>query len=161
MPTFPLYCPTTYVEHSFTTDRHHSKASHYAVFPNNRITDQRTPAAWLEPIADAYESAHEAIRYSALIAQSTKSSANPLRQGSLLSGQQCCTGGSTLPVASCSNLWACLAAHAARPDAHGISSRKDKILAVFMIGLAVFASFVAIYSDAYAIFKKNASPSRE
>ncbi|KAL3636166.1 Amino acid transporter avt6a [Castilleja foliolosa] len=46
-------------------------------------------------------------------------------------------------------------------DAHGISSRKDKILAVFMVGLAVFASLVAIYSDAYAIFKKNASPSRE
>ncbi|KAL2233478.1 probable sodium-coupled neutral amino acid transporter 6 [Sesamum indicum] len=46
-------------------------------------------------------------------------------------------------------------------DAHGITSWKDKTLAVFMVGLAVFASLVAIYSDAYAIFKKNASPSRE
>ncbi|KAK4423652.1 Amino acid transporter AVT6A [Sesamum alatum] len=46
-------------------------------------------------------------------------------------------------------------------DTHGITSWKDKTLAVFMVGLAVFASLVAIYSDAYAIFKKNASPSRE
>ncbi|KAL0446964.1 UNVERIFIED_CONTAM: Amino acid transporter AVT6A [Sesamum latifolium] len=46
-------------------------------------------------------------------------------------------------------------------DVHGITSWKDKTLAVFMVGLAVFASLVAIYSDAYAIFKKNASPSRE
>lgn len=46
-------------------------------------------------------------------------------------------------------------------DAHGITSWKEKLLAVFMVGLAVFASGVAIYSDAYAIFKKNASPTRE
>ncbi|KAG8382996.1 hypothetical protein BUALT_Bualt05G0137900 [Buddleja alternifolia] len=44
-------------------------------------------------------------------------------------------------------------------DARGeASSRKDKILAVFMVGLAVFANLVAIYSDAYAIFKRNESP---
>lgn len=35
------------------------------------------------------------------------------------------------------------------------------MLAAFMVGLAVFANSVAIYSDAYAIFRKNASPSRE
>lgn len=46
-------------------------------------------------------------------------------------------------------------------DAHGITSWKEKVSAVFMVGLAVFASAVAIYSDAYAIFKKNASPTRE
>ncbi|KAL2546583.1 Transmembrane amino acid transporter family protein [Forsythia ovata] len=43
-------------------------------------------------------------------------------------------------------------------DAHGIATKKDKILAVFMIGLAVFTNSMAIYSDAYAIFKRNASP---
>ncbi|KAK6133780.1 hypothetical protein DH2020_032491 [Rehmannia glutinosa] len=46
-------------------------------------------------------------------------------------------------------------------DSHGVTCRKEKILAVFMVGLAVFASLVAIYSDAYAIFSRNASPSRE
>ncbi|XP_057809915.1 amino acid transporter AVT6A-like [Salvia miltiorrhiza] len=46
-------------------------------------------------------------------------------------------------------------------DAHGITSWKHKTLAVFMVGLAVFASLVAIYSDAYAIFKRNATPTRE
>ncbi|KAL7149248.1 hypothetical protein ABFS83_05G026800 [Erythranthe nasuta] len=45
-------------------------------------------------------------------------------------------------------------------DSEGISGTKDKILAVFMVGLAVFANSVAIYSDAYAIFRKNVSPSR-
>ncbi|KAL2519216.1 Transmembrane amino acid transporter family protein [Abeliophyllum distichum] len=43
-------------------------------------------------------------------------------------------------------------------DAHGIATKKDKILAVFMIGLAVFTNLMAIYSDAYTIFKRNASP---
>lgn len=43
-------------------------------------------------------------------------------------------------------------------DAHGIATKGDKILAVLMIGLAVFANAVAIYSDAYALFKKNPSP---
>lgn len=46
-------------------------------------------------------------------------------------------------------------------DTHGITSIKGKILAVFMVGLAVFASSVAIYSDAYTIFTKNVSPSLE
>ncbi|KAF9593776.1 hypothetical protein IFM89_025401 [Coptis chinensis] len=43
-------------------------------------------------------------------------------------------------------------------DRHGIATNKDKILAIFMIVLAVLANLVAIYSDAYAIFKKNAAP---
>lgn len=43
-------------------------------------------------------------------------------------------------------------------DTHGIATQKDKILSVFMIGLAVFSNSVAIYSDAYALFKKNVSP---
>ncbi|XP_047983461.1 amino acid transporter AVT6A-like [Salvia hispanica] len=46
-------------------------------------------------------------------------------------------------------------------DVHGITTWKQKTLAVFMVGLAVFASLVAIYSDAYAIFKRNAAPTRE
>ncbi|KAL8531547.1 hypothetical protein ACS0TY_008227 [Phlomoides rotata] len=47
-------------------------------------------------------------------------------------------------------------------DAHGITSSNGKILAAFMVGLAVFASSVAIYSDAYTIiFSKTVSPSRE
>ncbi|KAK6913420.1 Amino acid transporter, transmembrane domain [Dillenia turbinata] len=40
-------------------------------------------------------------------------------------------------------------------DRHGIATRKDKALSVFMIVLAVFSNLVAIYSDAYALFKKN------
>lgn len=43
-------------------------------------------------------------------------------------------------------------------DVHGIATKGDKMLAVLMIGLAVFANAVAIYSDAYALFKKNPSP---
>lgn len=42
-------------------------------------------------------------------------------------------------------------------DTHGIATKGDKILAVLMIGVAVFANAVAIYSDAYALFKKNPS----
>uniref|UniRef100_A0A5B7BYZ0 Putative sodium-coupled neutral amino acid transporter 6 n=1 Tax=Davidia involucrata TaxID=16924 RepID=A0A5B7BYZ0_DAVIN len=41
---------------------------------------------------------------------------------------------------------------------HGIATKKDKILCIFMISLAVFSNLVAIYSDAYALFKKNGSP---
>lgn len=41
---------------------------------------------------------------------------------------------------------------------HGIATKRDKILSIFMIVLAVFSNVVAIYSDAYALFKKNASP---
>ncbi|CAA0822469.1 Transmembrane amino acid transporter family protein [Striga hermonthica] len=40
-------------------------------------------------------------------------------------------------------------------DIHCVISKKDRVLAVFMIGLAIFTSLVAIYSDAYAIFKKK------
>lgn len=40
-------------------------------------------------------------------------------------------------------------------DRHGIATKKDKILSVFMIALAVFSNMVAIYSDAYALFKEN------
>eukprot|EP00262_Sarcandra_glabra_P021259 TRINITY_DN8885_c0_g1_i2.p1 TRINITY_DN8885_c0_g1~~TRINITY_DN8885_c0_g1_i2.p1 ORF type:complete len:460 (+),score=59.15 TRINITY_DN8885_c0_g1_i2:478-1857(+) len=43
-------------------------------------------------------------------------------------------------------------------DSHGIATKKDKILSIFMIALAVFSNVVAIYSDAYSIFKKTASP---
>lgn len=43
-------------------------------------------------------------------------------------------------------------------DPHGIATTKDKVLASFMIGLAVFANLVAIYSDAYALIDKNVSP---
>ncbi|KAJ4798889.1 Amino acid transporter family protein [Rhynchospora pubera] len=40
-------------------------------------------------------------------------------------------------------------------DPHGIASKKDKILCIFMIVLAVFSNAVALYSDAYAIFHKK------
>nr|GLL39120.1 sodium-coupled neutral amino acid transporter 3 [Ipomoea trifida] len=43
-------------------------------------------------------------------------------------------------------------------DRYGIATRKDKILSTFMIILAVLSNVVAVYSDAYALFKKNASP---
>ncbi|MCL8600386.1 amino acid transporter [Proteus mirabilis] len=43
-------------------------------------------------------------------------------------------------------------------DRHGIATRKDKILCIIMIVLAVFSNVVAIYSDAYALFKKGSSP---
>ncbi|KAK2663206.1 hypothetical protein Ddye_001780 [Dipteronia dyeriana] len=42
-------------------------------------------------------------------------------------------------------------------DRHNIATKKDKILSSFMIVIAVFSNIVAIYSDAYALFKKNAS----
>lgn len=41
---------------------------------------------------------------------------------------------------------------------HNIATKKDKILCIFMIVLAVFSNLVAIYSDAYALIKKNSSP---
>ncbi|RWR77019.1 sodium-coupled neutral amino acid transporter 2 [Cinnamomum micranthum f. kanehirae] len=40
-------------------------------------------------------------------------------------------------------------------DAHGIAKKKDKILAIFMIVLAVLSNAVAIYSDAYSLFKRG------
>ncbi|KAL3501561.1 hypothetical protein ACH5RR_036010 [Cinchona calisaya] len=43
-------------------------------------------------------------------------------------------------------------------DVHGIATKKDKVLSVFMIGLAVFSNMVAIYSDIRALLKKNAPP---
>ncbi|EEF47676.1 amino acid transporter AVT6A [Ricinus communis] len=43
-------------------------------------------------------------------------------------------------------------------DPHLVASKKDKVLSVFMIFLALFSSLVAIYSDAYALFRKNPSP---
>ncbi|XAR51603.1 hypothetical protein NMG60_11006277 [Bertholletia excelsa] len=43
-------------------------------------------------------------------------------------------------------------------DRYAIATKKDKILSIVMIVLAVFSNLVAIYSDAYALFKKNASP---
>ncbi|KAG2278736.1 hypothetical protein Bca52824_061291 [Brassica carinata] len=41
-------------------------------------------------------------------------------------------------------------------DLHGKASSRDTILAVFMVVLAVLANAIAIYSDAYALFKRNA-----
>ncbi|KAF2282943.1 hypothetical protein GH714_043260 [Hevea brasiliensis] len=43
-------------------------------------------------------------------------------------------------------------------DPHLVASKMDKIVSVFMIFLALFSSSVAIYSDAYALFRKNPSP---
>ncbi|XP_075496422.1 amino acid transporter AVT6A-like [Primulina tabacum] len=43
-------------------------------------------------------------------------------------------------------------------DSHNIASKKEKILGVFMVGLAVFSCTIAIYSDSYAIFTKNTFP---
>lgn len=44
-------------------------------------------------------------------------------------------------------------------DRYAIATRKEKSLAILMIVLAVFSNVVAIYSDAYALFKKNGVPS--
>ncbi|WOL12323.1 sodium-coupled neutral amino acid transporter 2 [Canna indica] len=44
-------------------------------------------------------------------------------------------------------------------DPHGISTKWGKILAVFMIAIAVISNAIAIYSDAYSIFHRSkASP---
>ncbi|KAG5247460.1 sodium-coupled neutral amino acid transporter [Salix suchowensis] len=43
-------------------------------------------------------------------------------------------------------------------DRHNIATKRDKILCVLMIVLAVFSNAMAIYSDAYALIKKNPSP---
>ncbi|XP_073131513.1 amino acid transporter AVT6A-like [Henckelia pumila] len=43
-------------------------------------------------------------------------------------------------------------------DSHSIASKKEKILGVFMVGLAVFSCTIALWSDACAIFTKNAFP---
>lgn len=40
-------------------------------------------------------------------------------------------------------------------DPHGIATKKDKILSVFMICIAAFANLVAIYSDAYALIHQE------
>jgi solute carrier family 38 (sodium-coupled neutral amino acid transporter), member 2 len=40
-------------------------------------------------------------------------------------------------------------------DPHGIASKKDKILSVFMIVIAVFSNAVAVYSDARSLFVKD------
>ncbi|KAI3976837.1 hypothetical protein MKX01_008695 [Papaver californicum] len=42
-------------------------------------------------------------------------------------------------------------------DPHRVATCKDKIISIFMIVLAVFSNLVAIYSDAYALIKKNSS----
>ncbi|KAJ4973103.1 hypothetical protein NE237_006277 [Protea cynaroides] len=44
-------------------------------------------------------------------------------------------------------------------DPHGIATKKDKILSVFMIVLALFSNMVAIYSDACSLAKKLTAPS--
>ncbi|GLU10871.1 hypothetical protein SLE2022_276500 [Rubroshorea leprosula] len=43
-------------------------------------------------------------------------------------------------------------------DRHNIATKKDKIIGIFMIVLAIFSNLVAIYSDAYALVKKNSGP---
>ncbi|GAB2288986.1 Amino acid transporter avt6a [Dionaea muscipula] len=43
-------------------------------------------------------------------------------------------------------------------DRYGIAKRKEKCLAILMIVLAVVSNLVAVYSDAYDLFKKNDSP---
>ncbi|KZV55140.1 putative sodium-coupled neutral amino acid transporter 6 [Dorcoceras hygrometricum] len=43
-------------------------------------------------------------------------------------------------------------------DSRSIASKRDKILCVFMVGLAVFSCTIAIYSDAYTIFTKTTFP---
>ncbi|XP_065879775.1 amino acid transporter AVT6A-like [Euphorbia lathyris] len=43
-------------------------------------------------------------------------------------------------------------------DPNSIASKKDKIVSVFMIFLALFSSLVAIYSDAYALLRNSPSP---
>lgn len=40
-------------------------------------------------------------------------------------------------------------------DPHGIATKKDKIMSVFMISLAVFSNLIAIFSDASNLLKKN------
>ncbi|KAF3331454.1 sodium-coupled neutral amino acid transporter 2-like protein [Carex littledalei] len=40
-------------------------------------------------------------------------------------------------------------------DRHGIASKKDKILSVFMIVLAVLSNAIAVYSDARSLFTKS------
>ncbi|CAI0390368.1 unnamed protein product [Linum tenue] len=43
-------------------------------------------------------------------------------------------------------------------DPHAIATKKEKILSIFMIFLAVLSCSVAIYSDAYALLRKKLSP---
>lgn len=45
-------------------------------------------------------------------------------------------------------------------DSHGIATRWDKILSVFMIVLAVLSNAIAIYSDADSMFHKGGSSPR-
>jgi sodium-coupled neutral amino acid transporter 2 len=40
-------------------------------------------------------------------------------------------------------------------DRHGIASKKDRILSVFMIVLAVLSNAIAVYSDARSLFNKS------
>ncbi|KAL1223059.1 Amino acid transporter AVT6B [Cardamine amara subsp. amara] len=40
-------------------------------------------------------------------------------------------------------------------DRHNRATNRDKTIAIFMIVLSVFSNAIAIYSDAYALFKKN------
>jgi sodium-coupled neutral amino acid transporter 2 len=46
-------------------------------------------------------------------------------------------------------------------DRYGIATKKDKILCIFMVILAVLSNVIAIYSDAYALFKKSDDSPRE
>ncbi|PIM97922.1 Amino acid transporter protein [Handroanthus impetiginosus] len=42
-------------------------------------------------------------------------------------------------------------------DRYGVATKRDKILSIFMIVLAVFSNLIAIYSDAYTLFKNGPS----
>ncbi|KAL8475930.1 hypothetical protein ACS0TY_028548 [Phlomoides rotata] len=42
-------------------------------------------------------------------------------------------------------------------DRYGIATKRDKMICIFMIVLAVFSNVVAIYSDAYSLFKNGSS----
>ncbi|KDP31419.1 hypothetical protein JCGZ_11795 [Jatropha curcas] len=44
-------------------------------------------------------------------------------------------------------------------DSHLVATKKDKVMSGLMIFLALFSSLIAIYSDAYALLRTNASPS--
>ncbi|GMH30626.1 hypothetical protein Nepgr_032469 [Nepenthes gracilis] len=46
-------------------------------------------------------------------------------------------------------------------DRYGMAKRSEKYLGILMIVLAVFSNAVAIYCDAYALFKKNGMPTHE
>lgn len=55
----------------------------------------------------------------------------------------------------CIILFTCCFNTCAYRDPHGIATKKDKILSVLMIGLAVFSNLMAIYSNVISLFGKK------